>query len=140
MALVDRLASFASGAVVLLLSLPASDMVPIAQWNLHTWGRLQERRRDAPDTGQDRLNRELTPFLPAAGPIGFLNVSGGDATRAQFFLQYSLAPRTLVASTDQEFVIEFGVPAGTVGLSGDARFGLVKSFAVDLRVFRRVSR
>jgi len=126
--------------VLLLLYLPASDLVPVAEWNLHTWGRLRERRRDAPDTGQDRINHELTSFLPATGAVGFLNASTGDATRARFFLQYSLAPRLLVPSIDQDFVIEFGVPTATTGLSRDPRFALVKEFAQDLRVFRRVSR
>ena len=132
--------ALAGGAVVLLLSLPASDMLPVAQWNLHIWGRLRQLARDAPDTTQDLANRELTAFLPASGLVGFLNVSGGDATREWYFLQYSLAPRTVVPSIDQEFVIEYGIPTGTPGLGGDARFTLVKAFAVNLRVFRRVSR
>ena len=132
--------TIACGAVLLLLYLPASDMVPIAQWNLHTWGRLRERHRDAPDTGQDRANQALASVLPATGVVGFLNASTGDATRARYFLQYSLAPRLLVPSIDQEFVIEYGVPSATTGLSRDARFALVKEFAQDLRVFRRISR
>ena len=115
-------------------------MLPVAQWNLHIWGRLRQLSRNAPDTNQDLANRELTAFLPATGLVGFLNVSGGDARRVWFFLQYSLAPRTLVPSIDQEFVIEYGIPSGTPGLGGDARFALVKAITVDLRVFRRVSR
>jgi len=132
--------AIAGGAVLLLLCLPASDLLPVARWNLHIWDRFRELSRDAPDTGQDRFNRELAPYLPLTGPVGFLNVSPGDPKRTWFFLQYSLAPRTLVASIDQEFVIESGVPAGATGLGQDPRFALVKSFADDLRVFRRVVR
>ena len=124
---------------MLLLSLPASDLLRTMQLNLHTWSRLRQQERYAPDTSEDLANRELARFLPPKGQVGFLNVSGGDATRTWFFLQYSLAPRTLVPSIDHEFVIEYGGPRGTAGLSGDARFGLVKAFANNVRVFRRVS-
>ena len=79
--------AIAGGAVLLLLCLPASDMLPVAQWNLHIWGRLRQLARNAPDTSQDLANRELTAFLPATGPVGFLNVSAGDPRRAWFFLQ-----------------------------------------------------
>jgi len=126
--------------VLLLLGLPTSDLLRVAQWNLHIWGRLRQLARDAPGTSQDRLNQELASYLPPTGIIGFLNVSGGDARRAWFFLQYSLAPRTLVPSIDQEFVIEYGVSPGANGLGRDAHFALVKAFADDLRVFRRISR
>jgi len=132
--------AIAGGAVLLTLCLPASDLLPAARWNLHIWSRLRQLVRNAPDTNQDLANRELVPFLPPAGPVGFLNVSSGDPTRPWFFLQYSLAPRTVVASIDQEFVIEYGVPTGTAGLSRDVRFALVKAFGDDLRLFRRVSR
>ena len=130
----------AGATVLLLLYLPASRLVPITQWNLHTWGRLNERKRDAPDAGQDRINQQLTSYLPATGRVGFVNVTAGDATRARFFLQYSLAPRLVVPSLDEEFVVEYGVPGDATGLGRDTRFALVKEVAYDLRLFRRVSR
>lgn len=132
--------AFAGGAILLLLFLPTSDMFAVAQWNLHTWGRLRQLARAAPDTARDLANRELASVLPTTGLVGFLNVSDGDATPVWYFLQYSLAPRTVVPSIDQEFVIEYGIPTRTTGLGGDARFALVKAFAADLRVFRRISR
>ena len=135
-----RLRRVIAGGAVLLLCLPASDIIPAAQWNLHVWGRLRQLARQAPDTGQDRENFALAPFLPPAGPVGFVSVSPADPKRTWFFLQYSLAPRTLVPSADPEFVIEHGVPSGAAGLGSDPRFALVKAFGDDLRVFRRVSR
>ena len=122
------------------MCLPAWDSVPIVRRNLHVWGRLRQLARQSPDTGQDLENSALAPFLPPAGPVGFVSVSPADPKRTWFFLQYSLAPRTLVPSIDQEFVIEHGVPTGATGLGRDPRFALVKAFGDDLRVFRRVSR
>jgi hypothetical protein len=138
--IVGSLRQAVAGLAVVLLSLPASALIPSAQWNLHVWSRLRQLRRDAPDVGQDRFNRELTPFLPPAGRIGFLNVSTEDPRRPWFFLQYSLAPRTLVPSIEEQFVIEYGAPRGAAGLSRDGRFALVKALGDELRVFRRISR
>jgi hypothetical protein len=127
-----------AACAVLMLSLPASDLVRTGQSNLRISSSLRQLGRYPPDTSRDLANRELTRFLPPTGQVGFLNVSGRDATQTWFFLQYSLAPRTLVPSIDHEFVIEFGAREAA-GLSGDTRFRFVKAFANDLRVFRRVS-
>lgn len=122
----------------LLLVLPASAILPMTRWNLHVWQRLHTARRESPDIGLDRVHRALAFHLPARGVVGFQHVGDPDQRRLFFRLQYSLAPRKIVTSTDQEFVIEAGPPAASGSLSRNPRFVLVVALDDELRLFRRL--
>ena len=124
----------------LLLILPAWSTLPIAQLNLHRWQRLRNAARIAPDSDFDKACRQLRSFVPQSGPIGYRNAGPNDDHRLLYFLQYSLAPRLIVESSEFEFVIEAGPEGSATSLAHDARFQIVPEPAWPVRLFRRVVR
>jgi hypothetical protein len=111
----------------------------------HAWAQLRHAHRDAADSVDDATNRALISYLPRDGVIGFSvasvsAMSPADRLRVEQFLQYSLAPRVLVLSTDQTFVIEYVTPDARVSLADDPAFALVASSDDRLRLFRRLAR
>ena len=128
-----------AAVLLLLLIVPASDALPLVRWNLHVWGRLRRENRVAPDHDLDVEYRRLTAHLPPRGVVGLL---GGGATQAEasrfhYFLQYALAPRVVVLTTDAEFVIALvWPPEGDDPLPADTFVRLAGSGS-GLRVYRR---
>jgi hypothetical protein len=135
-----RVRQIAAGMVALLLFIPASAMVPTAQWNVHLVQRLLAMRRISPDAGLDLYFRRLVPFLPAKGDVGFRHLGPPDEDRTFFRMQYALAPRQLLRSAEAEFVVEFGPLDAEGSLGRDTRFVLVTSPGEDLRLYRRLGR
>jgi hypothetical protein len=129
-------------ALVLLLALPASASRSPVEWNLHIWRRLRDEHKESPDHVRDRHVRQLIPVLPQSGRIG-LAFSGpiDDKERVQtrYLLQYSLAPRVLVESTDHPFVIVAGAGSARA-FANDPRHALVRSLDEGLSVFRRLDK
>ncbi|MEX2661217.1 MAG: hypothetical protein WD227_04770 [Vicinamibacterales bacterium] len=131
-----------AGLAPLLLVLPAWTSVSDTRINLNRVNRLKTAGRVAPDTGQDLEYRELLRHLPPRGRVGFLfgdpaaPPSAAQAGRRHFFLNYSLAPRLLVASADEPTVIA-GDAHARGRLLGDGRFELVADVGGGLSVFRR---
>jgi hypothetical protein len=128
-----------------MLLWPAATVYHDTAWAMHVWTRLRQTHRAAPDSADDATNRALIPYLPREGPIGFSVASVGarpsaDQLRIEQFLQYSLAPRLLVLSTNQAFVLEYVAPDASVSLAHDPTFALVASSGDRLRLFRRVRR
>jgi hypothetical protein len=122
----------------LLLLVPASAALSKTRWNVHLWQRLRAAHRVSPDTGLDQSYRRLALYLPSQGVVGFQVVGVPDDRSHEFRLQYALAPRRIVRSTQTEFVIECG-PAGSVGsLGSNPQFVLVSAPGDDVRLFRRV--
>jgi len=126
-----------------LLALPASDSLPSLRWNLHLWNRLRKEHRIQPDAGRDAHYGTLVTYLPVGGPIGLMHSGRGtpeDRARTHYLLQYALAPRRLVESTDYRFVIVAGDTSADSPLRDDPHFELIASFGDDLSVFRRIDR
>jgi len=133
----DRARRIVAGMAVLLLFLPASATLPMAQVNIHRVQRLRNLQRISPDAGLDLTVRKLLPFLPAQGEVGFQDV--GTPDESLFYrAQYALVPRQVIKSTDAEFVVEWGPADAALSLSRDPRFGAVTSVDDDLRLFRRI--
>jgi hypothetical protein len=124
----------------LLLILPAWSTLPITQLNLNRWQRLRNAGRIAPDSDFDKAFRQLRSFIPQSGLIGYRNAGPADDHRLLYFLQYSLAPRLIVESSEFEFVIEGGPVGSATSLTHDARFQIVAEPFEQLRIFRKVVR
>lgn len=135
-----RARSIATGAVAILLFLPASALIPKAEWNIHLVQRLRSMGRMSPDAGLDLYFRRLVPFLPTKGDVGFQHVGPPDESRTFYRMQYALAPRQLLRSGDAEFVVEFGPVSAGDSLKRDARFVMVTAPGDDLRLYRRMAR
>lgn len=124
-----------------LLLLSAWDCVPMARANLQLWSRLRQRHRDAPDVGWDRFYSEMTPYLPADGRVGLVQVAAqGTPTRERqyYFIQYALAPRLVMPGADEEFVIAYGPPRAAAALVDPAKFALVRQFEDEFSLYRRM--
>ena len=108
--------------------------------------------RTRPDlvSEQDRAYRELIPWLPERGRIGYRPTEdwpSADAIRRFYLAEYALTPRVIVIGTAPEFVIahpgppidvDKGVvisPARDPQLAG---FVLYEAAESGLRIFRRV--
>jgi hypothetical protein len=131
-----------AGALVsLFLLYPAADSVRLIRWNIHLWQRLHWRE-EAPQATFDRYLRAVEAYVPASGRIGLVLVGlpQHEAVRVRYFLQYALAPRQIVPSSDPAFVIVYGPASGESPLFDRAAFQLVKVLGDDLRVFRRLVR
>ena len=99
---------------------------------------------------RDRLYRDLAPWLPPTGQIGYIpppDWPSAGAIRDFFLASYALAPRRVVVGTAPEFVIVTAaarVDADTdpsAPTSKDPRlagFLLVRTAARGARLFRRV--
>lgn len=122
----------------LLLVLPASTLIPKAQWDLHVWQRLRAANRVSPDIELDQHYRQLVRFLPPQGVVGFQVVGAPDERREEFRLQYALAPRKILRSTLTEFVIECGPAASAGSVGRNPQFILVAALTDELRLFRRI--
>lgn len=133
----------AAAAVLLLLFLPASDLLPLTRWHWHLWAKLRSAGWDAPDTGLDRFNHGLIRYLPAHGEVCFTSSDppqSPDVSRVYGFLQYSLAPRQLVRSTDCHVVILYDPGSADPPLAHDPRFTLVDAPGNGLFVLRNSTR
>ena len=105
---------------------------------MHLWQRLRTAHRDAPDVSRDQLFRDLLPFLPDRGPIGF-QITGGYKDNAPLLAaRYALAPRQVLDSPAAQFVIEAGPASGPTSLAGNSDFDLVVERG-DIRVYRKKS-
>jgi hypothetical protein len=107
------------------------------------WLRLHNEHKVPPDLVRDAEYRQLLAYLPAGGTFGLLHTGSGtaiDRARTHYWLQYSLAPRFLVESTDRGFVIVSGSPSTRSPLRDDPAFELMQSFGDELSVYRRVTR
>jgi hypothetical protein len=128
-------------AVLLLLALPIWDSLASLRWNVHVWRRLRNEHKVAPDDWRDAYNSKLVAYLPASGPIGLVHSGPGTPkgrARNHYLLQYSLAPRRLVESSDVRFVIVVGEGSERSSLRDDSHFELVRAFDEGLTVFRRI--
>lgn len=132
--------TLAAGVGLALLLLPASAVLPMAEWNLHIWQRLRTANRLSPDMGTDMAYRDLAPHLPARGVIGVHEVGESTERRLFFRLQYALAPRKIVVTREAEFVIEGGPASAPASLTHDPQFTLIAAPEADLRVYRRLTR
>jgi hypothetical protein len=135
--------STAAAVVLLLLLLPASDLLPLTRWNWHLWTRLREAGRETPDSGVDRFNQQLAMYMPMHGAIGFVSTDppqSPDVSRVYGFLQYSLAPRLLVRSSDFPLVILYSPGSADPALLHDPQFTLVATPGNGLFVLRRIGR
>jgi hypothetical protein len=127
--------------VSLLLLYPAADSVRLIRWNMHLWQRLQWHK-EAPQATFDRYLRAVEAYIPANGTIGLVVVGlpPHEAVRIRYFLQYALAPRQIVPSSDSAFVIVYGLVSDESPFFDAAAYQLVKAVGEELRVFRRVVR
>jgi len=127
--------------VSLLLLYPAADSVRLTRWNIHLWQRLRSHK-EAPQATFDRYLRAVEAYVPANGTIGLVLVGPPqhEAVRIRYFLQYALAPRQIVPSSDCAFVIVYGPVSGESPAFDAAGFQLIKAAGEELRVFRRVVR
>lgn len=127
----------------LLLATSAYGAVAPVRWNLHLWQRLRTAHREAPQTSIDTFFRTVTPYIPAQGTLCLLQTASArrdEVARIHYALQYALAPRLIVLSTDCEFVILYGPTSSASSIATDPSFHLVQVFADDLRLFRRLNR
>jgi hypothetical protein len=123
--------------------LPVLDSWPSAQLHLHWWLRLRNEHKMPPDVVRDAEYRQLLAYLPVDGTVGLTHTGSGtpiDRSMTHYWLQYSLAPRLLEASTDQAFVIVAGTRSTSSPLRDDPAFELMRSFDDELSLYRRVSR
>jgi hypothetical protein len=129
--------------VSLILAYPASGSVPLTRWNIHLWQRLRSAHQEAPQASFDRYLRTVQAYVPAHGQVGLVLAGPPDredAFNILFRLQYALAPRQIVSSSDCEFVIVYGPLSVETPIADAAAFQLIKAVGDDLRVFRRVAR
>lgn len=130
-----------AGALVsLLLLYPAADSVQLTRWNIHLWQRLRSHR-EAPQASFDRYLRAVAAYVPENGTVGLVLAGPPQhdgEVRIRYLLQYALAPRQIVSSSDCTFVIVFGPVSGETPIVDGAAFQLIKAVGDDLRVFRRV--
>jgi hypothetical protein len=141
--LVGRTRSIAGAAILLLLLVPASDLLPLTRWNWHIWARLRQAGREAPDTALDRSYHQLVAYLPVRGEVGFMSadpLQSTDVARVFGFLQYSLSPRQLVASADCPVVIFYSPGSADPPILHDPQFTLVTAPGNGLFVLRRTGR
>jgi hypothetical protein len=128
--------------VLLLLVLPAWDSVPLARSTLQLWAKMRARHREAGDTVWDRYYGQLTPYLPATGRVGLvqLRTQGTPAQQREYFsIQYALAPRIIVPGSTEEFVIACGPAAAVSTLLDASKFVVVRRFEDDFTLFRRTT-
>jgi hypothetical protein len=128
-----------SRLVPLLLILPMSASLPRIRVHLK---QLEQSGagEGGVDTRSDVQNRKIAQHLPPRGRVGFLFArpqSSDDHARAHYFMNYSLAPRLVVPSEDDETMIAYGDEARR-RLAQNPRFELVGEFGEGLSVFRRV--
>jgi hypothetical protein len=117
---------------------------------LGSWRHLDRAPSISGVEERDRLYRELAPWLPPTGQIGYIpppDWPSPDAVRDFYLASYALAPRRVVVGTAPEFVI---VPAAASVAPGTdpsaptsnnprlAGFGLVRTGTGGTRLFRRV--
>jgi hypothetical protein len=129
-----------TGIVLVLLLLPARDVMVRARDGLRLWSRLRERQRAAPDVAWDRFYAGLTPYLPSHAAVGLVQAAtaGTPAQQRQYyFLQYALAPRLVIPGATEEFVIAYAPPAAQRGLLGSPSFVLVRAFEDEFALYRR---
>jgi hypothetical protein len=141
--LVGRARSIAGTAVLLLLLVPASDLLPLTRWNWHLWGRLREAGRQAPDTATDQFYQRLAAYLPARGTVGFMStdpLQSADVARVFGFLQYSLSPRQIIGSADCPVVIFYSPGSADPAILHEHQFALVSAPGNGLFVLRRTGR
>jgi hypothetical protein len=139
----SRRRTLAGCALVFALALPGLDSWRSAQLHMHLWLRLHNEHKVPPDLVRDREYRQLLAYLPVGGTVGLMHTGSGtaiDRARTHYWLQYSLAPRLLVESTDRSFVIVSGSPSTGSPLREDPAFELMRSFGDELSVYRRVIR
>ena len=131
-------------AIVLAALLwPASSVLSLTEWHWHLRGRLRQAGRTALDDERDAFNRRLLPFLPVRGRVGFVSTVSTD--RPDFastygFLQYSLAPRQLVRSSDHPIVILHSPDGEDAPLLRDPQFHVIASPGNGLFVLRNITR
>lgn len=133
----------AASALLLLLAIPASDSLALVRWNLHVWGRLRRAGRAAPDADREADYRRLIAHLPPRAVVGLVHGAGGnqeEASRFYYFLQYALAPRQVVLTTDADFVIAIVWPADGPDALPAETFARVAVFDSGLRLYRRIAR
>jgi hypothetical protein len=139
--MIARNRRLASALVSVLLMFPAAASVPLTRWNLHLWQRLRSHK-EAPQASFDKYLRGVEAYVPANGTIGLVlagSPQDEDAVRIRYLLQYALAPRQVLASSDCAFVVVYGPVSGTP-IFDPTGFQLIKVVGEDLRVFRRVIR
>jgi hypothetical protein len=99
--------------------------------------------------GVDTLPAEIAPALPPTGVVGYWSdIEGTPEAEAQvqreyYLIQYALAPRVVVRSLEQEFVIVHAHPDEKrfprSGMRG-ANLEMVQDFGHGLKVFRKRAR
>lgn len=122
----------------LLLLLPVFGSATALGVPLQNLRALQQAQREPRDTELDRYCRTLVPHLPPRGVIGFSYVDPPNLSafgKTLYFLQYALAPRQIVATTDAEMVIS--MDQGRCPLLQDPRFAMVGDLGDGLRLFVR---
>jgi hypothetical protein len=91
-----------------------------------------------PDIGAyDKHVAEIVPTLPPSGVVGYWNDQDGTQAEQQeyYLLQYALAPRVVVKSLAQQFVVAT-VHSAQSRVPG-ANLELVRDFETGLKVFRQ---
>lgn len=116
---------------------------------LNSWRHVDRASRVSEVEERDRLYRQLVPWLPPAGQVGYIPAPdwpSAAAVRDFYLASYALAPRRVLLGTDPEFVIV--MPTARIDADTDlsapesndprlAGFLLVKGVAPGARVFRR---
>lgn len=90
--------------------------------------------------GYDKHVAEIAPTLPPFGVVGYWNDSDGSPAEQQeyYLLQYALAPRVVVKSLAQPFVV--ATVHGAQSRPPGANLELVRDFGTGLKVFRTKSK
>jgi hypothetical protein len=133
----------AAPLVLLLLGFPAYELVTALRQAVSAVRPLRQMGLPAPDAATDRAYETLAASLPPAGRIGFVREPMGpaaDFAASVMFLQYSLAPRLVVASWEPDVVLVQGDTTKLAATLQQHSLEMTHDLGGGWRVFRRTHR